>query len=296
MPQFRSIATASRSAWRGASAPTTRERPQQRASLLPRARWLSGHSSDGLAAERACAVRALEAARCAAACRAQGPPVRAAGYPAAGTAAELLRRFEEVCGLAALDDHLDDIRLTQIIARVRGGECHQPDRDMPEITDLTTELTEETDPVAERAVRGEEKYSVPLVLALEHRIGRSVSQAAGFISLKRHRRHSFTSVEIVPWVTHRTVCLLRTRRRSIHAVAWLRKGCTDARSDCGLPTQQVQNSTSRGLPCRSSLNRDRVDERILCFRRPRRRRRLSSETALLEHLSMSHSSPRFEDD
>jgi hypothetical protein len=39
-------------------------------------------------------------------------------------AAELLRRFEEVSGLAALDDHLDEIRITQIIGRfaARFGE------------------------------------------------------------------------------------------------------------------------------------------------------------------------------
>jgi 15-cis-phytoene desaturase len=41
------------------------------------------------------------------------------GIRHAGAAAEVLRRFEEVSGIAALDDHLDEIRLTQIIARVR---------------------------------------------------------------------------------------------------------------------------------------------------------------------------------
>ena len=39
------------------------------------------------------------------------------GIRHAGVAAELLRRFEEVSGIAALDDRLDDIRITQIIAR-----------------------------------------------------------------------------------------------------------------------------------------------------------------------------------
>jgi hypothetical protein len=32
-------------------------------------------------------------------------------------AAELLRRFEEASGLAALDDRLDEIRISQLIAR-----------------------------------------------------------------------------------------------------------------------------------------------------------------------------------
>jgi 15-cis-phytoene desaturase len=41
------------------------------------------------------------------------------GIRHAGAAAEVLRRFEEVSGIAALDDHLDEIRLTQIIARIR---------------------------------------------------------------------------------------------------------------------------------------------------------------------------------
>jgi uncharacterized protein with NAD-binding domain and iron-sulfur cluster len=40
------------------------------------------------------------------------------GIRRAGVAAELLRRFEEVSGLAALDDRFDDTRLTQIIARL----------------------------------------------------------------------------------------------------------------------------------------------------------------------------------
>jgi hypothetical protein len=40
------------------------------------------------------------------------------GIRHAGVAAELLRRFEEVSGLAALDDHLDEIRISQIIARL----------------------------------------------------------------------------------------------------------------------------------------------------------------------------------
>jgi PadR family transcriptional regulator, regulatory protein PadR len=40
---------------------------------------------------------------------------------------------------------------------------------------------------------GEETYSVPLVLALERRMGRSVSQAAVFISLKRLERKGFVS-------------------------------------------------------------------------------------------------------
>jgi hypothetical protein len=46
------------------------------------------------------------------------------GIRHAGVAAELLRRFEEVSGLAALDDHLDEIRITQIIGRfgARFGE------------------------------------------------------------------------------------------------------------------------------------------------------------------------------
>jgi uncharacterized protein with NAD-binding domain and iron-sulfur cluster len=39
------------------------------------------------------------------------------GIQNAGVAAELLRRFEEASGLAALDDRLDEIRLTQILAR-----------------------------------------------------------------------------------------------------------------------------------------------------------------------------------
>ena len=39
------------------------------------------------------------------------------GIRHAGVAAELLRRFEEVSGLAALDDRLDEIRITQIIGR-----------------------------------------------------------------------------------------------------------------------------------------------------------------------------------
>jgi hypothetical protein len=39
------------------------------------------------------------------------------GIRHAGAAAELLRRFEEISGLAALDDRLDEIRITQIIAR-----------------------------------------------------------------------------------------------------------------------------------------------------------------------------------
>jgi uncharacterized protein with NAD-binding domain and iron-sulfur cluster len=38
------------------------------------------------------------------------------GIRHAGTAAELLRRFEEISGLAALDDLLDEIRVTRIIA------------------------------------------------------------------------------------------------------------------------------------------------------------------------------------
>jgi uncharacterized protein with NAD-binding domain and iron-sulfur cluster len=40
------------------------------------------------------------------------------GIRNAGVAAELLRRFEEVSGLAALDDLLDDVRASQIIASV----------------------------------------------------------------------------------------------------------------------------------------------------------------------------------
>jgi len=39
------------------------------------------------------------------------------GIRDAGTAATLLRHFEEVSGIAALDDHLDQIRITQIIER-----------------------------------------------------------------------------------------------------------------------------------------------------------------------------------
>jgi uncharacterized protein with NAD-binding domain and iron-sulfur cluster len=39
------------------------------------------------------------------------------GIRHAGVATELLRRFEEVSGLAALDDDLDEMRITQIIAR-----------------------------------------------------------------------------------------------------------------------------------------------------------------------------------
>jgi PadR family transcriptional regulator, regulatory protein PadR len=39
--------------------------------------------------------------------------------------------------------------------------------------------------------QGEETYSVPLVLALERRLERSVSQAAVFISLKRLERKGF---------------------------------------------------------------------------------------------------------
>jgi hypothetical protein len=39
------------------------------------------------------------------------------GIRNAGVAADLLRRFEDVSGLAALDDRLDEIRITQIIAR-----------------------------------------------------------------------------------------------------------------------------------------------------------------------------------
>ncbi len=40
---------------------------------------------------------------------------------------------------------------------------------------------------------GDETYSVPLVLALERRIGRSVSQAAVFIALKRLERKGFVA-------------------------------------------------------------------------------------------------------
>jgi PadR family transcriptional regulator PadR len=40
---------------------------------------------------------------------------------------------------------------------------------------------------------GDETYSVPLVLALERRIGRSVSQAAVFIALKRLERKGFVT-------------------------------------------------------------------------------------------------------
>jgi uncharacterized protein with NAD-binding domain and iron-sulfur cluster len=40
------------------------------------------------------------------------------GIRHAGVAAELLRRFEEVSGIAALDDFLDDVRVSQIIASV----------------------------------------------------------------------------------------------------------------------------------------------------------------------------------
>jgi uncharacterized protein with NAD-binding domain and iron-sulfur cluster len=39
------------------------------------------------------------------------------GIRQAGVAAELLRRFEEASGLAALDDRLDEIRISQLIAR-----------------------------------------------------------------------------------------------------------------------------------------------------------------------------------
>jgi uncharacterized protein with NAD-binding domain and iron-sulfur cluster len=39
------------------------------------------------------------------------------GIRNAGMAAELLRRFEDVSGLAALDDRLDEIRITQLLAR-----------------------------------------------------------------------------------------------------------------------------------------------------------------------------------
>ena len=39
----------------------------------------------------------------------------------------------------------------------------------------------------------EETYSVPLVLALEKRLGRSVSQAAVFIALRRLERKGFVS-------------------------------------------------------------------------------------------------------
>jgi hypothetical protein len=39
------------------------------------------------------------------------------GIRHAGVAAELLRRFEELSGLAALDDRLDEIRITRIIER-----------------------------------------------------------------------------------------------------------------------------------------------------------------------------------
>jgi uncharacterized protein with NAD-binding domain and iron-sulfur cluster len=42
------------------------------------------------------------------------------GVRHAGAAADLLRRFEEVSGIAALDDRLDEVRLTQIVERVRG--------------------------------------------------------------------------------------------------------------------------------------------------------------------------------
>jgi len=40
---------------------------------------------------------------------------------------------------------------------------------------------------------GNETYSVPLVLALEQRTGRSVSQAAVFIALRRLERKGFVS-------------------------------------------------------------------------------------------------------
>jgi uncharacterized protein with NAD-binding domain and iron-sulfur cluster len=40
------------------------------------------------------------------------------GIRNAGVAAELLRRFEEVSGIAALDDRLDEVQVTQIIARL----------------------------------------------------------------------------------------------------------------------------------------------------------------------------------
>ena len=40
------------------------------------------------------------------------------GIRHAGAAAELLRRFEDISGLAALDDRLDEIRLTEIIAHL----------------------------------------------------------------------------------------------------------------------------------------------------------------------------------
>jgi uncharacterized protein with NAD-binding domain and iron-sulfur cluster len=42
------------------------------------------------------------------------------GIRHAGQAAELLRRFEEVSGLAALDERLDEVRITQIIAHLGG--------------------------------------------------------------------------------------------------------------------------------------------------------------------------------
>ena len=41
--------------------------------------------------------------------------------------------------------------------------------------------------------QGNETYSVPLVLALEQRIGRSVSQAAVFIALRRLERKGLVS-------------------------------------------------------------------------------------------------------
>ncbi len=41
------------------------------------------------------------------------------GIRRAGVAAALLRRFNELSGIAALDDRLDDLRATEIIERVR---------------------------------------------------------------------------------------------------------------------------------------------------------------------------------
>jgi hypothetical protein len=41
------------------------------------------------------------------------------GIRNAGMAAELLRRFSEVSGIAALDDLLDELRATEIINNVR---------------------------------------------------------------------------------------------------------------------------------------------------------------------------------
>ena len=49
----------------------------------------------------------------------QEPRVRTARYPACWAAAGLLRRFNEVSGIAALDDRVDGLRATEIIKSVR---------------------------------------------------------------------------------------------------------------------------------------------------------------------------------